>query len=366
MSNRKFFKNERQRGALEKRQETMEYGQPDPPKRDLELQKAEFVSRKQQQANIKLSKPTWNKKPPSPQTVRAKPTPFDDSKQNIKPLPEGEPVRVFRVEVESFNSSYPHAHVPEDGSQVSLYTPNKPTDIDSWRDKDTGQWLKGKKTPKKDDPNFNEKFLESRKGLPSGNRTFVNFGEPSRALEFFDQKSNNPTEIQRGNKFQIKSFEVPHDVFKTVSEKSVHESQGKHHPDDPMNVDRKAPNQFGLPQAHTSLLEARQIKDTARIEKPEDLRKDFKPVEHEKQRPQKKVRAPNAHWASKGADSYALKQEIQEAHEMLHPVDNYAKNLKKFNQTTNTNPQRERSGSLPPLNLAEPPTTRPRAKSTSK
>jgi hypothetical protein len=324
MSDRKRYKNQRQNAALQKRQGTLEYGQPAPPPRDREKNKAEFVQRKSDVQQKEASKSRWTKKPPSPQPLpQPRPAPRDDSQMHLKPLPDGKPVRAYRVEVQSFNQDYPHVNVRPD-RRADLYTANKPTDVKSWyTETRDGRGIpsyasavgKGKKTPRKNDPAFDDKFLGSRKGQPSGNRTFYNFGEPTRALHFHDQKSNNPTEIKRGNVFQIKSFEVPHDVFQRVVRDSVHENDSARFPDAPINVDRKAPNQFGLPQAYTSLLEARQIHGTARTENPEALRKKFPPVPQVRHKPprEKQPTAPNAHWASKGAQQHDLQHEVQQA-----------------------------------------------------
>lgn len=323
MSDRKRYKNARQQAALDKRQGTLEYGQASPPPRDRQAKKAEFLQRKGEARQQHAEKPRWTRKPPSPQPLRQRGSGRDDSQMHIKPLPEGEPVRTYRVEVQSFNPKFPHVNVHGNRSRVDLYTAGKPTDVKSWYhetrdDKGLSSFTsavgKGKKTPRKDANKFNEKFLGSRKDQPSGSRTFYNFGEPSRALHFHHQKSNNPTEIRRGHVFQIKSFLVPHDVFQQVVKDSVHENDATSHPNAPINVDRKAPNQFGLPQAYTSLLEERQIPGTARIENARRLQRKF-PIEPEpgRRRKSKPSDKPNPPLASKGIERREMLHEAQQA-----------------------------------------------------
>ncbi len=232
----------------------------------------------------------------------------DDNDLNMKPLPEG-PVSAYRVEVEKFDERFSHLHMPKnERSKAAIYNP-KP-DVREYEN--IG---KGKKTPKKtkDMAEYSRKFIESRKGQPSGTMSWINFGQPERALEFYKQKSTNPTEKKLGNKFSIKSFKIPHEVYDTLSEDTVHERQKKSNPGRPINVDRETPNQLGLQQAHLELLNETMLKGSAKVEDPNEFESRYgeqlKEIRRERKKAKKqhlkkpKNKSKNKHFHSKKANS---------------------------------------------------------------
>lgn len=194
--------------------------------------------------------------------IRESPTPSSTNanKMNIKKLPKGN-VKVYRVEVEKFNDKFSHLNIDKNGNG-NIYNPKQ----------NAGQYTgKGKKTPPKDTntKKYSNKFLKGRENQPAGNMTFMNFGRPQRALNFYNQKSNNPNE--QGKKFAIKSFEVPSEVAKRIQKDSVHESLARRHPNQTINVDRVTPNQFGLPQRHVELINQTMIPGSAKLEDPKKM-----------------------------------------------------------------------------------------------
>jgi hypothetical protein len=207
-------------------------------------------------------------RPRRPRSERPTISVRDDTLLNIS-FPSTPTVRAYRTEVENFNPRYGHIF---EGGQGYVYTP--PPDLSKYEGK-------GKKTPPKhpDPRKYNRLFLKGREHMPLGTYGWIGFGGPKRALEFYDQKSTNPTEIALGNKFKIKSFEVPRHMLDTILEDTVHESEGTNKPHLPANVDRKATNQFKLPTHYVALINRTMIPGSVREEDPVGLKYQFDPPE---------------------------------------------------------------------------------------
>jgi hypothetical protein len=93
-------------------------------------------------------------------------------------------------------------------------------------------------------PHSQRDIIDSDRGVRTPDREnmlFLNFGEESRATGF-----------RAGNEEKtIKSFEVAKSFLEELQRTSVRERDVKKNKDSPIRVDvRKAPNQYGLREAH--------------------------------------------------------------------------------------------------------------------
>ncbi|MBM3946840.1 MAG: DUF4157 domain-containing protein [SAR202 cluster bacterium] len=288
---RKGFKNERSRRAAQKRgvgledearpawlkegEELPSVGMPEPPEPVRERPRA------------KRSKPTKRERDLARQQRKAskraaRAAERDDSQMNFRE-PTGDSIRVYRPEVQKFSPQYSHVSTRE--GQATVYNPPPAasgrlplsgaryvTQSGGYAHS-SGRYIASKRTPVKGEDlrTYGKKFLRSREGHPQGTMSWINFGEPHRALEFYQQKSTNPTERAKGNVFAIKSFRVPSDIYRAIRDDTVHEREGRSKPTKAINVDRATPNQFGLQQHHLDLLNQTAIRGSARVEDPRKL-----------------------------------------------------------------------------------------------
>jgi hypothetical protein len=270
------------------------------------------------QKRAKGRKAAYRKK----QASKVKPVERDDNELNIKKIPS-DLVTAYRVEVNKFNEKFTHMNVYKTGKN------NTPTGFNYTPKSSKAEYVgKGKKTPPKshDKRKYIDKFIKGRDDQPMGTMGWINFGEPERALEFYNQKSNNPNERALGNTFSIKSFQVPREVHEKILRDTVHERDKKKFPNRPINVDRETPNQFGLPQHYMELLNHEMVPGSAKEWDPEEFRKlhgaRLKEIQKERKKHKKdhskKSKAPNKYWHSKKNKS--IQQEI---HDQLH-VDTHS------------------------------------------
>lgn len=288
-SRRKDFKNSRAKQASQKRGVALESDDPpswleegeELPSSGLPLPPESLPEK----PRARWSGPSKKERDEERHQRRAsKVTPRDDDKLNFRE-PKSDSIRVYRAEVESFNPQYSHVNIAKKSKKATVYNPppaskgtlplsgeKYETGLGGYTDPE-GAYIPSKRTPKKEDDlvRYGRKFLRGRENHPKGTMSWINFGEPERALEFHHQKSTNPMERAKGNVFGIKSFRVPSDIYRAVREDTVHERQKKKFPSKAINVDRAAPNQFGLQQHHLDLLNQTAIEGSGRVEDPEKL-----------------------------------------------------------------------------------------------
>lgn len=170
---------------------------------------------------------------------------------------KSEEVTVYRTEVEIYSDKFMHTHIDNGG--VNIYVPGKTAGISN---KMKNLSLKASQvgwyTASKD-------FLSSHPSDGNGNFAFYNFGNPLRALQFYEQKTENPKE-KFG--FVIKSFRIPSATFKAIAEDAVMEDEDKKPPNAPLNVDKAAYNQLGLRPHHVDLISASIIPGSGKVHKP--------------------------------------------------------------------------------------------------
>jgi insecticidal toxin complex protein TccC len=180
----------------------------------------------------------------------------EDEKFNLHAIKDKE-VTVYRTEVENFNDKFMHTSI-NDGD-VNIYIPNKSENISNKVKRLSLNANKvGWYTASKD-------FLASQTSNVNGNSAFYNFGNPLRALQFYEQKTENPKE-KFG--FIIKSFKISSAVFKAIAEDSVMEHELNSSPNAPFNVDKLAYNQLGLRPHHVDLISASIIPKSGRVYTP--------------------------------------------------------------------------------------------------
>lgn len=179
---------------------------------------------------------------------------------------QSEYMTVYRVEVAQRDDKYMHTHIDEDGN-VNIYVPgmaeypsNRELRINSEAEK--SGWY----TAAKD-------YIEEKKGAEGGNTAWYNFGNPVRALQFYEQKMEN---VKEKMPFIIKSFRIPAATFKAIAEDcTIEELKNKYKDDDPaLNVDQnKGYNQIGLRPHHIRLISQSIIPHSGKTYSPEEFYK---------------------------------------------------------------------------------------------
>jgi len=163
-------------------------------------------------------------------------------------------VTVYRAEVKEQNVRFMHTRV-NDGN-VDIYIPNKAP-------YSKNRVLKLPVEAKKIGwYHASKKILEEQNETDDGNMAFYNFGNPLRALQFYEQKMENPKEKLP---FVIKSFEVSSGVFKAIAEGAVQEEDLRSNPRSSINVDKAAYNQLGLRPHHVELLSAAIVPNSGQV-----------------------------------------------------------------------------------------------------
>jgi hypothetical protein len=205
----------------------------------------------------------------------------DDNLLSFKDLPEG-PVTVYRMEVvdQQYDEDRPkwsHVHLTstnwnqpnKDQSQQNayIYLPKAKSEYSKDHPVELPMQSQGSKPQELTELESAARFLQNPHEQ-GRNDVFINFGNPKRALELYDQKTQNEPE----KRFQILSWRIPHSTWATLRKAAVHENDAKRFPTRPYNVDRKAPNQLGLRQRHVELLNKTAMPGSAKVEDPEMLR----------------------------------------------------------------------------------------------
>ncbi|WP_434525946.1 RHS repeat protein [Photorhabdus asymbiotica] len=171
-----------------------------------------------------------------------------------------ENVTVYRVEVAQQSEKFLYTAITDTGG-VKIAVPNRSNEHGDREDylsktmpaeaRKGGGWYQ-----------FAKNYIAANKGKSSGNLAFYNFGNPRRALQFYEQKTENPKEKFP---FVIKSFDIPSAVFKAIAEDATLEKDYKKFPTAPMNVDVAAFNQLGLQPHHVDLLVGSIVPKSGRV-----------------------------------------------------------------------------------------------------
>ncbi|KER01851.1 RHS repeat protein [Photorhabdus temperata] len=171
-----------------------------------------------------------------------------------------ENVTVYRVEVAQQSERFLYTGITGTGG-VKIAIPNRNSEHGGKEDY-LNKTMPGEAQKRGGWYQFSKNYIAANKGKSSGNLAFYNFGNPRRALQFYEQKTENPKEKLP---FVIKSFEIPAAVFKAIAEDAILEKDYKKFPTAPMNVDVAAFNQLGLQPHHVDLLVGSIVPKSGRV-----------------------------------------------------------------------------------------------------